>query len=60
MLYLGDSMSGTCRKLLLLGLCSLCNEGTARAKISATGTWGDPNPLEMPYKISWNTLYEIR
>ena len=36
--YLGPSISGTCRKLLLLGLGPVGGEGAARAKISATGT----------------------
>lgn len=51
-------MSGTCRKLLVLGLaaCGDNNAGTGRAKSSATGTCGDPKPAWMPYSISWNTL----
>jgi hypothetical protein len=56
--YLGDSMSGTCRKLLLLGFWGLWRVGTARASNSATGTCGDPNPVDMPYSISWNTLQQ--
>ena len=55
--HLGDSMSGTCRKLELFGLCDgLCSVGTARARISATETCGEPKPVLKPYSISWNTL----
>ena len=55
--HLGDSMSGTCRKLELLGLCEgLCRVGTALARMSATDTWGEPKPVLKPYSISWNTL----
>jgi len=54
--YLGDSISGTCRKLLLLGFWGLWRVGTGRANNSATGTCGDPNPVDIPYNISWNTL----
>ena len=47
----------TCKKFELLALCDgECNVGTARARISATETWGDPNPVLKPYSISWNTL----
>lgn len=46
-------MSGTCRKLLLLGLeTSEGGEGAARAKISATGTWEEVHAL-----IIWNQRY---
>jgi len=54
--YLGDSISGTCRKLLLFGFWGECNVGTARANSSATGTCGDPKPVCIPYSISWKTL----
>lgn len=30
--------------------------GAGRANSSATGTCGDPNPVCMPYNISWKTL----
>lgn len=53
---LGVSISGTWRKLLLFGFCGLGRLGTARASSSATGTWGEPKPVDMPYSISWNTL----
>lgn len=36
--YLGPSMSGTCRKLLLFGFGAVGGDGAARANISATGT----------------------
>jgi hypothetical protein len=37
--YLGPSMSGTCKKLLLFGFeTNVGGEGAARANISATGT----------------------
>ena len=54
--HLGPSISGTCRKLLLFGFGAVGGEGAALANISATGTWGDPKPVEMPYNISWKTL----
>ena len=54
--YLGPSISGTCRKLLLLGLGAVGGDGAALANISATGTCGDPKPVEIPYNISWKTL----
>ena len=58
--YLGVSMSGTCKKLLLLGFWGEWRVGTARAKSSATGTCGEPNPVEIPYRSSWNTLQAIQ
>jgi len=55
--YLGDSTSGTWRKFDL-ALWGEWSDGTARARSSATGTCGDPNPVEIPYNISWKTLRE--
>lgn len=54
----GDSMSGTCRKLELFSrwlppLCGDMSVGAGRANSSATGTCGDPNPVWMPYSISY-------
>lgn len=46
-----DSISGTCKKLLLVfgRFCwGLNNVGTGLANNSATGTWGDPKPVWMP------------
>lgn len=55
--YLGDSISGTCRKLLLFCLgVGESSVGAGRESSSATGTCGEPNPVWMPYSISWNTL----
>ena len=46
-------MSGTWRKFeLLVRWVGLCRVGTARARMSATDTWGDPNPVLKPYSIS--------
>lgn len=46
----GDSISGTCRKLLDFGLdCwGLSSVGTGLASNSATGTCGEPKPVWMP------------
>ena len=54
--YLGDSISGTCKKFEDLGFWGEWSVGTARANNSATGTCGEPNPVEIPYSISWKTL----
>lgn len=59
--HLGDSISGTWRKLLLFWRAGVgeSSVGAGRDSSSATGTWGDPNPVWMPYSISWNTLEVI-
>lgn len=53
----GDSISGTWRKFELLGRwlcdCGDMSDGAGRASSSATGTCGEPNPVWIPYNISW-------
>lgn len=53
----GDSISGTWRKFELfvrwLCDCGDINEGAGRESSSATGTCGEPNPVCMPYNISY-------
>lgn len=44
------------QKNMLVWLCYV----KVRTYVCICSPWGDPNPVEMPYSISWNTLNAMK